>query len=374
MTNVTFFIGTVKLGGTEAKLVRNFLPALKKGEVLNPKLLLLRNEGEFANLIPDDIETFSLEEEKRTKLPQLVVRLRKALNKLDSEVLVSCMWYPALISYGARRLSPGAFTHVIHDTVPMMEFIKYELSHERFRWLKLHLIRKAYADADALIGNSQGVKDDFLDFGMQAEKVHMIYNPLNREMIVRMAEEESDINVNVPLVVSAGRLVYQKAFDVLMKAFRKVRDQVKAKLLIIGDGYMKQELLSMREALGLRDDVVFTGFQQNPFKFIKHATVFCLASRYEGFPNVVLEAMTLGVPVVVTNCHAGPSEITEDGKYGILIPPEDPDALAEAILTILTDSQLRDKFSALALAKSGDFGFEASLAAYEHLLSNGKTS
>jgi hypothetical protein len=154
MTNVTFFIGTVKLGGTEAKLVRNFLTTLKKRGMLNPKLLLLRNEGEFINLIPDDIERFSLNEEKRMKLPKLVVRLRKALDKLDSEVLVSCMRYPALISYGARLLSPGAFTHVIHDTIPMMEFIKYELSQERHRWMKLYMIRKAYADADALIGNS----------------------------------------------------------------------------------------------------------------------------------------------------------------------------------------------------------------------------
>jgi glycosyltransferase involved in cell wall biosynthesis len=374
MTNVTFFIGTVKLGGTEAKVVRNFLPALKKRGILNPRLLLLRKEGEFVNLIPEDIETFTLDEGKRTKLPQLVLRLRNMLDKLDSKIIVSCMWYPALISYGARRLAPGSFIHAIHDTVPMMEFIKYELSLERFRWLKLHLIRKAYADADALIGNSWGVRDDFLKFGMKAEKVHMIYNPINREMIVRMAAEESDINVNVPLVVSAGRLVYQKGFDVLMKAFRKVRDRIEAKLLIIGDGQLKQELLSIREALGLRNDVLFAGFQQNPFKFYKHATVFCLSSRYEGFPNVVVEAMNLGVPVVVTNCHAGPSEITEDGKYGILIPSEDPDALAEVLLKVLTDSQLRDKLSALALKKSDDFGYEASLEAYEHLLTSGDIS
>jgi glycosyltransferase involved in cell wall biosynthesis len=209
---------------------------------------------------------------------------------------------------------------------------------------------------------------------MKAEKVCMIYNPLNREMIVRMAEEEADIKFDVPLVVSAGRLVYQKGFDVLMKAFRKVRDRIKAKLLIIGDGHMKQELFSMRKTLGLHGDVFFSGFQQNPFKFFKHATVFCLASRYEGFPNVVLEAMTLGVPVVVTNCHAGPSEITEDGKYGILIPPEDPDALAGALLTVLSDSQLKDALAVLALKRSSDFGFETSLAVYERLLRNGKTS
>ncbi len=370
MTNVTFFIGTVKLGGTEAKLVRNFLPALKKRRILNPRLLLLRNEGEFMDLIPDDIETFSLDEGKRTKLPRLVLRLRRMLGKLDSEVIMSCMSYPALISYGARKLSPGAFTHVIHDTVPMREFIKYEISGERLRRLKLSLIRRAYADADALIGNSQGVTDNFLEFGMETERVHMIYNPLNRDMIAGMAEEEAGLNIEGPLVVSAGRLVYQKAFDVLIRAFRKVRDRTPAKLLIIGDGHLKRELLSMRESLGLRDDILFSGFQQNPWKYFKHATVFCLASRYEGFPNVVLEAMTLGVPVVVTDCHAGPSEITKGGRYGILVPPENPDALAGALLSVITSKRLRGNLSALALERSRAFGFETSLSAYERLLAN----
>ncbi len=127
---------------------------------------------------------------ERRQLPQLVVRLLKVLDSLDSKVLTSFMWYPALIAYGVRRIHPRAFAHVIHDTVPMMEFIRYELSLERFRRAKLYLIRKAYDDADLLIGNSLGVKNDFLEFGMRPERVFMIYNPLNREMIIRAAEED----------------------------------------------------------------------------------------------------------------------------------------------------------------------------------------
>lgn len=367
MTNVTFFIGTVKLGGTEAKLVRNFLPALKRRGKLNPKLLLLRKDGEFLDQVPADIEMFCLNEGPRTALPQMVVRLRRLLEELDSKVIVTCMWYPALVAWAARKLAPGAFVHVVHDTVTMSECIRYELSKERLMRMKLYLIRRAYADADALVGNSRGVTNDFLDFGMRKDKVHMIYNPLNREMIRAMAGNGNH-DADRPLVVAAGRLVYQKGFDILLRAFRKVRDRTNSRLLIIGDGVLKQELINLTDTLGLRDDVTFSGFQQNPWKLMKRATVFCHAARYEGFPNVVLEAMTLGVPVVTTDCHAGPAEITGDGKYGILVPPEDPDSLAREIINVLLDGRLRDSLSALALRRADDYGFDSSLEAYERLL------
>ncbi len=143
---------------------------------------------------------------------------------------------------------------------------------------------------------------------------------------------------------------------------------MRVKLMIIGDGHLKAYLRSLRDALKLEEDVIFTGFQQNPFKFYKHASVFCLASRYEGFPNVVLEAMTLGVPVIVTDCHAGPAEITDAGKYGILVPPEDPDTLAIEILKVLSNRDLREELSVLARKRSEEFGYETSLATYEQLL------
>jgi glycosyltransferase involved in cell wall biosynthesis len=174
----------------------------------------------------------------------------------------------------------------------------------------------------------------------------------------------------VPVVVSVGRLVYQKGFDVLLKAFRKVRDVRAAKLLIIGDGEKREELIMLAQALHLQDDVLFLGMQGNPFKFMRGAEAFCLASRYEGLGNVILEAMALGLPVVVTNCPSGPAEIVENGRFGVLVPTENADALADALVKVLEDDKLRADLSGLSLRRANDFDLDTSLAQWETIIVN----
>jgi glycosyltransferase involved in cell wall biosynthesis len=108
--------------------------------------------------------------------------------------------------------------------------------------------------------------------------------------------------------------------------------------------------------------------QKNPFKFMRKATVFCLASRYEGLGNVILEAMALGIPVVVTDCPSGPSEILDGGKYGILVRPEDPEAIAAALTQVLSDKELRENLSRLALERAQDFSIEKLLKQWEDII------
>lgn len=369
MKNVVFFIGSLRGGGTEAKMARNFLPLLKRRGKVNPKLLLLQETGVFLEVLPEKIEKVGLDEDAGTNVVNIIPKFRDALLKLKADVVISCMWYPAIISYLTRKLGLAGFRHIIHDTVNMTEYIKDEFKDERYKWLKIYLTRKAYCDSEAVTVVSRGEREDLIrNFMIPAEKIRVIYNPLNRKMISDMASEDTELKISGPLVVSAGRLVYQKGFDILLKAFKPVRDKIGAKLLILGDGGKKEELISLAESLELSNDVTFLGFQKNPFKFMKEATVFCLATRYEGFPNVILEAMTLGIPVIVTDCYSGASEILDNGKYGILVPPENPDAFANALMKVLTDWQLRTELSALSFRRSREFSFEASLAAYESLV------
>lgn len=362
MINAVFFIGSLQTGGAEAKLVRNFLPMLKQRDKVTPKLLLLQKKGKFLDELPPDIEKLSLNETADTNLVNIILRFRNAIKKLDADIVISCMWYPATISYMARRFGLSRFRHIVHDTVNMTEYIRDGFSTERFRKLKLHLIWKAYRNADAIVVISNGVKSDFVtNYKVPKEKIQVIYNPLNKMRISELAAEDTAVKNESPLIVSVGRLVYQKGFDILLRAFRRVRNSIPSKLLIIGDGEKRRELIQLTKSLDLQNEVTFLEFQHNPFKYMKIATVFCLASRYEGFGNVILEAMTLGIPVVATDCPSGPAEILDNGKYGILVQPNDHDSLAEALLRVLTDTQLRDELSRLSIERSQFFDFDTAI-------------
>lgn len=374
MKNVIFFIGSLQAGGTEAKLARNFLPFLKRRGNLNPKILLLRERGEFLDLLPEGIEKLSLDESADTSLARMIPRFRDALANLKADTVISCMWYPAIISYLTRKLGLADFRHIVHDTVNMTEYVKDHFVHEKYRWLKIHLTKRAYRDAEAVIVVSNGEKEDLIkNFGIPANQISVVYNPVNGEAVAKLSDEDAGIDFDVPMVVTAGRLVHQKGIDILLRAFRQVRNVAASKLLILGSGEKREELISLTRSLNLSEDVIFLGMQMNPFKFMRKAAVFCLASRYEGLGNVILEAMALGVPVIVTDCPSGPSEIIAGGRYGILVKPEDPGAIAEALLRVLSDRGLQETLSGLSLERAQDFSLDASLSQWEEIILGGQT-
>ena len=369
MKNVAFFIGSLQMGGTEAKLARNFLPFFTKSKKVNPKLLLLHKQGDLLSVVPDGIEMLSLDESIHTNLLHIIPRFRDALVKLKADTVISFTWYPAVISYLARKRGLARFKHIVHDTVNLTEFIKDHFASEKYRWLKTYLTKKAYCDADAVVVVSQGEKEDLIqNFKIPDNRIIRIYNPLNQVRIAELSAENTGMRFEMPVVVSVGRLVHQKGFDILLRAFRKVRDVKAAKLLIVGDGEKKKELISLAQSLNLNDDVLFLGMQGNPFKFMRWAKVFCLASRYEGFGNVILEAMSLGVPVIVTDCPSGPAEIVENGKYGILVPAENADALADALIRVLSNDKLSAGLSELSLKRAKDFDLETLLKQWEEII------
>jgi glycosyltransferase involved in cell wall biosynthesis len=366
MKNVVFFIGSLQAGGTEAKLARNFLPLLKMRGKVNPKLLLLQERGEFLDLLPDGLEKLSLNENAQTNMVRIIPMVVDALSKLRADVVVSCMWYPAIISFLARKFRRSAFKHIVHDTTTMTEYVKYEFGNEKYRGLKIYLMKKAYADAENIIVVSKGEGDDLVkNFDMPDKLIQVIYNPTNLGDIRRMAEDDVDMMFDKPTIVSVGRLIYSKGFDVLLKAFRKVKNHLDCRLLILGEGGEKENLIALSRSLQLKNEVTFTGFQQNPFKYMKRSTVFCTATRYEGLGNAIIEAMAVGLPVIATDCRSGPGETLEGGKYGILVPPEDPNAVAEALIRVLSDKELQETLSNLSLKRAQDFGFETSLEQWE---------
>jgi glycosyltransferase involved in cell wall biosynthesis len=170
------------------------------------------------------------------------------------------------------------------------------------------------------------------------------------------------------LVVSVGRLVQLKGFDLLIHAFAKVRVSPKARLIIVGEGEQREELEALISELDVRDRVALLGTQANPWKYMARADVVALASRSEAFPNVIGEALALGRPVIATECSPGVAEYLDHGRYGMLVAPNDVDALAAGLERILSDEALRQRYAAAAPSRADSFDVQRIADRYETLL------
>jgi glycosyltransferase involved in cell wall biosynthesis len=139
----------------------------------------------------------------------------------------------------------------------------------------------------------------------------------------------------LPVILAVGRLTKAKDYPTLFRAFSLVRQVRPAKLLVLGEGEERSNLERLAIELGIQNDVSMSGFVDNPFAFMAKASVFVLSSAWEGFGNVLVEALACGCPVVATDCPSGPREILDNGRYGRLVPVGDHEALAKAILETL---------------------------------------
>ena len=237
------------------------------------------------------------------------------------------------------------------------------------RMLLWYLLRRPYV----VVVSSEGVKDDLItNFGVAGERILRIYNGVDIKDICHKAAEMANIGgkYDGKIIATACRLNAQKDFQTLLRAFKLVRENMEAKLLIIGDGEMKQEIIKLAHDLDVDADIIITGFQRNPFKFMKKADVFVLSSFFEGFSNVIVEAMALGIPVVSTDCPSGPSEIIQHGVNGFLVPVQDYCAMTNAIMSILRERELRDVLSLRGRERAENFTAEKMVENFRLLISN----
>jgi glycosyltransferase involved in cell wall biosynthesis len=197
-----------------------------------------------------------------------------------------------------------------------------------------------YSKLDALITVSNGVQLDLVTLvKLDRKKLHVVYNPVVGEQLLykaRMPVEDPWLRKDgIPVILGVGRLIKAKDFPTLLRAFALVRQERRARLLILGEGEDRPGLEVLVRELGLQNDVSFPGFMENPYSYMAKADVFVLSSRWEGLPTVLVEAMACGTPVVATDCPSGPHEILEGGRWGKLVPVGDARAMADAIQATL---------------------------------------
>ncbi len=299
--------------------------------------------------------------------------LRRFLMRTRPQLVVSFLSYFSVLT-AARMAGIGARVAFSQQT-PMSAFLSDADYHWRRPWHRRAfsvVTRTVYRFADAIITTSKGVADDLVSqFGVPRRHIRIVHNPVDLQAIAKAAVEPLDPALerlwSHPVIVAAGRLADAKNYPLLIDALAEVRRAVPARLFILGEGEREGALREQIARLGLDDAVVLCGFQRNPWKYIARADVFALSSRYEGFGNVLVEAMACGVPVVAT-ASPGTREIVAVGADGLLVDRHEPDALAAALQRVLLDASLRERLSQGARANAQRFALPAIAAAYDQVL------
>ena len=265
-------------------------------------------------------------------------RLAKALRQIRPVALLATLNTFAAVL--AQRLARIPMRVVLREAnTPSVELrathsspLKRGISQTAMRWL--------YPRADAVIAVSKGVAQDLLNHVPQLEpKLTVIYNPVIDAEFYAKADAPVEHpwfqSSQPPVILGVGRHHPQKGYDTLLRAFARVRQETFARLVILGEGPESPNLERLAAELGVAADMDMPGFDPNPFRYMRRAGVFVQSSRYEGLPNVLIQAMACGCPVVSTDCPNGPAEILDGGRYGPLVPVDDVEALAYAMAQAL---------------------------------------
>jgi glycosyltransferase involved in cell wall biosynthesis len=171
-----------------------------------------------------------------------------------------------------------------------------------------------------------------------------------------------------PLLLAVGKLKLQKDYPTLLRAFARVRARRPARLLILGEGEQRRPLERLARELGVAQDVALPGFAENPWAWMARASLLALSSAWEGFSNVVAEALACGCPVVSTDCPSGPAEVLDHGAYGMLVPVGDDRALAEALLETLEKPRDPERLR----ARASTFSVDTAVDRYLEVLVGGR--
>lgn len=242
--------------------------------------------------------------------------------------------------------------------------------------LQLRLVQRLFPAADHVIALSQGVAQDVVDLvPALAGRISVVYNAAGDAHPTSLGDlcDSGELPQPRPdgkLIVACGRLVEQKGYPYLLRAFAAIRARLDTQLWILGEGPERRALQALAASLGVDRHVAFLGFREHPQTYMRAADVFVLSSLWEGFGNVIVEAMAVGTPVVATDCPHGPGEIIEDGINGLLVPRADSVALEQALLRVLADDKLGRTLAAGGHRRAQDFAPERIASQYARVFSN----
>ncbi len=332
---LAFFVDSLAGGGAERVMLNLANEYVKQGYDVD--LILARKEGDYLSDVDSNIRIIDL---AVTRFWTYFFPLVKYFKSEKPDVFLSATTILNLLAIMTKSLSFARTHLVVSEHIDIVSFAK-QGALQRPALVK-KLIALLYPKANQIVAVSNGAAMSLSEFsGIPRTQIKAVYNGVIDSHKLALAKEALDhpwfgvAQEGQPVIVAVGRLQAQKDYPMLLRSFALVLKQRPAKLIILGEGELREELEGLIDELKVSEHVSLHGFELNPFKFFANANVFALSSQYEGLPTVLIEALACGCPVVSTDCPSGPQEILEKGKFGALVSVGDEKGFAEALLSVL---------------------------------------
>jgi glycosyltransferase involved in cell wall biosynthesis len=294
----------------------------------------------------------------RNGVLRAVLRMARAARQADVVVSGSEIGHGLLLGFLVARAVRRPFVVAVHADLDqaLSEWMR-PWTHPLVRWVHRH--------ADGAVCIAPGVVPAVRRAGLAPDRIRVVRNGVDTARVVAAAEAPTDtIPPGPPVVVATGRLAPQKGNDLLIRAHARVVQTHPHRVFLLNDGPELAALRSLTTELAVQDSVVFAGAVPAPLPSVRRADLFCLPSRHEGLPLALLEAITLGTPVIASDSSPGVREVLDDGRVGELVPVDDVDALSAALARHLGDPTELRRRAALGPEHARSFDIETAAAGW----------
>lgn len=363
-SRVGICIPSFETGGVQRAMVTVGNELAKRGHSV--QLVVGDDSGEQRKNVHEDVEIVDLNARSPpfAATVGLFVPAFRYFSENSPDVFVSSMNHVNVVLLAAWKLaSPPSKMVIVEHNDPkaikrnsLKNSLVYGIASYEYKW------------ADQVVGVSDGVVDSLRDMmDIQPQKLTRIYNPIFVDRIRRRSTETPDhewFQSDTPVILNVGRLVKQKDQELLLDSFSRLRDRIDAKLIIIGRGGLRNDLLEKADELGVAADVDIIEWVENPYAYMGSADVFALSSLWEGLPTVLIEALSCGCSVVSVDCPSGPREILDGNGYGTLVASRNPEHLADTIYEKLVEPDSEEQL----MQGAKRFDVDRSIQQYSELI------
>lgn len=359
--NILILCATMQKGGAE-RVISLLLKELENEQNIKVHFMMMENGIDYD--LPKSITPIILSNSKKSgiqkllELPSVAIKLKKYIKENNINIVMSFLYRPNYINILAKIFGSS------HKSIINIRSTTSRYKNEGLLGkINLFLINNLFDKADLIISNSKGVDEDLKSIMNITTNTKVIYNPVDIKYINSKKDICEDVDFDFKedkkYVISVGRLIPLKRNIDLIKAFFELqKEDDNLEVLFLGDGILKNDLINECVKLNIENKVHFLGNVKNPFYYLSRSNLFVLNSQIEGFPNVLVEAMTCGLPVISSDCKSGPKEILEDEKYGLLYPVGEVNTLIEKMKFYLYGNMNRENIKKMNLKKLEEFSID----------------